>query len=89
MRFEIVPWWRVVPYQQVISERDGSLHTVLNVDITRYPHVVTAFDSAGRITVRTVDPSANAYLAVPEEPEALAAIARHFTIEGMEQPWSA
>jgi hypothetical protein len=89
VRFEIVPWWRVVPYQQVISERDGSLHTVLNVDITRYPHVVTAFDPAGRITVRTVDPNANAYLAVPEESEALATIAHYFVIEGMEQPWSA
>jgi hypothetical protein len=89
MRFEIVPWWRVVPYQQVISERDGSLHTVLNVDITRWPHVVTASDPAGRIVVRMIDSNANAHLAVPEEPEALAAIARHFTIEGMEQLWPA
>jgi hypothetical protein len=84
MRFEIVPWWRVVPYRQVISERDGALYTVLNIDISRCPHVVTAFDPAGRITVRTVDPNANAYLAIPEEPEALAVIARYFTIEGME-----
>jgi hypothetical protein len=84
MRYEIAPWWRVVPYQQVISERDGSLYTVLNVDITCWPHVVTALDPAGRAVLRTVDSWANAYLAIPEEPEALATIARYFTIEGLE-----
>jgi hypothetical protein len=89
MRLEIVPWWRAALYQQVVSERDGALYTVLNIDISRCPHVVTASDSAGRITVRAVDTWANAYLAVPEEPEALATIARHFTIEGMEQSWPA
>jgi hypothetical protein len=78
-----VPWYRVEPYSQVFSEIDAQLYTVLNVDTSCLPHLVTAVDPFGKIVMRTVEPWSNAHTVHPSnEGEAIVNLAQKFDIEG-------